>query len=151
MENDMRSKLFATTAVLALTACTVLASSAPASAQWRGGWHGGGWHGGGWGWPAAAAAGIVGGAVAAATSPLWAPGYYDSYPGYAYGSYGYAPYNYGNGTYGYGYPAPATVTVAPGTEVAQGDTTAWCAARYRSFDPASGTYLGFDGMRHTCP
>jgi hypothetical protein len=23
-------------------------------------------------------------------------------------------------------------------------------ARFRSFDPASGTYLGFDGARHTC-
>jgi hypothetical protein len=23
-------------------------------------------------------------------------------------------------------------------------------ARFRSFDPASGTYLGFDGVRHSC-
>jgi BA14K-like protein len=26
-----------------------------------------------------------------------------------------------------------------------------CAARFRSFDPATGTYLGFDGRRHSCP
>jgi hypothetical protein len=26
-----------------------------------------------------------------------------------------------------------------------------CQARFRSFDPASGTYLGFDGARHSCP
>jgi BA14K-like protein len=27
----------------------------------------------------------------------------------------------------------------------------YCAQRYRSFDPATGTYLGFDGQRHPCP
>jgi len=27
---------------------------------------------------------------------------------------------------------------------------AYCASRYRSFDPESGTYLGFDGLRHYC-
>jgi hypothetical protein len=25
-----------------------------------------------------------------------------------------------------------------------------CAARFHSYDPASGTYLGFDGRRHRC-
>jgi hypothetical protein len=27
---------------------------------------------------------------------------------------------------------------------------AYCSSRYRSFDPMSGTYLGFDGNRHYC-
>jgi BA14K-like protein len=27
----------------------------------------------------------------------------------------------------------------------------YCAQRYRSFDPTTGTYLGFDGQRHPCP
>jgi len=27
---------------------------------------------------------------------------------------------------------------------------AYCARRYRSFDPASGTYIGKDGVRHPC-
>jgi hypothetical protein len=27
---------------------------------------------------------------------------------------------------------------------------AYCASKYRSFDPASGTYLGYDGLRHPC-
>jgi hypothetical protein len=27
----------------------------------------------------------------------------------------------------------------------------YCASRFRSFDPASGTYLGYDGLRHPCP
>jgi len=133
----MRSKLLGGAAALALTAGMALATAVPASAQWHG-WHGG-WHGGwhdGWGWPAATAAGIVGGALAAATSPFWAPGYYDYYPGYAYGPYGYNTYDY--------VPAPA-VTVAPGGDVA------WCEAHYRSYNPATETYLGFDGRYHRCP
>jgi hypothetical protein len=31
------------------------------------------------------------------------------------------------------------------------DTVAYCADRYRSYDVASGTYLGYDGSRHPCP
>lgn len=31
------------------------------------------------------------------------------------------------------------------------DAVAYCAQRYRSYDPASGTYLGYDGNRHACP
>ncbi|HWK93957.1 MAG TPA: BA14K family protein [Pseudolabrys sp.] len=27
----------------------------------------------------------------------------------------------------------------------------YCARRYRSYDPYSGTYLGYDGYRHPCP
>ena len=27
----------------------------------------------------------------------------------------------------------------------------YCAGRFRSYDPASGTYMGYDGMRHPCP
>jgi hypothetical protein len=28
---------------------------------------------------------------------------------------------------------------------------AYCSQRFRSYDPASGTYLGYDGLRHPCP
>ena len=28
---------------------------------------------------------------------------------------------------------------------------AYCEQTYRSYDPASGTYLGYDGLRHPCP
>jgi hypothetical protein len=28
---------------------------------------------------------------------------------------------------------------------------AWCAHRYRSYDWASGTFLGYDGLRRRCP
>lgn len=27
----------------------------------------------------------------------------------------------------------------------------YCMRRYRSYDPGSGTYVGFDGRRHPCP
>jgi len=78
----------------------------------------------------------------------------------AYGGYGYDPYYYGD-TYAYddgayydpGYavafdqPTVAVETPAP----AIGDATSYCAQRFRSYDPASGTYLGFDGLRHPCP
>jgi BA14K-like protein len=123
LEDNMRSKLLAGTAALLLTGCTVLATAAPASAAPR--WH----HGF---WPGAVAAGVIGGAVAAATSPLWAPGYYDYYPGYAPGPY----YDY----------APAA-QVAPVAGVDAG----WCQAHFRSYNPATGMYMGFDGQYHSCP
>jgi hypothetical protein len=30
------------------------------------------------------------------------------------------------------------------------ESSSYCAQRYRSYDPASGTYLGRDGRRHSC-
>jgi hypothetical protein len=32
-----------------------------------------------------------------------------------------------------------------------GDAVGYCSQRYRSYDPASGTFLGYDGLRHPCP
>ena len=31
------------------------------------------------------------------------------------------------------------------------DAVAYCMNRFKSYDPASGTYLGYDGYRHPCP
>jgi BA14K-like protein len=45
-------------------------------------------------------------------------------------------YYYGEPTYAYE-PPPGDV--------------AYCEQRFRSYDPASGTYLGYDGRRHPCP
>jgi hypothetical protein len=78
----------------------------------------------GWGF----GAGLVGGAIiggALAPYPYYGPG----------------PYYYGPGPY----YAPGPV-YAPG-----GDAVAYCMQRFRSYDPASGTYLGYDGLRHPCP
>jgi BA14K-like protein len=48
-----------------------------------------------------------------------------------------APYYYGGGPYYYG---PST-----------GSAVAYCLRRFKSYDPRSGTYLGYDGYRHPCP
>jgi hypothetical protein len=45
------------------------------------------------------------------------------------------------------YPPPPPPPPAP----AVASAVDYCAQRYRSYDPASGTYLGFDGQRHPCP
>lgn len=31
------------------------------------------------------------------------------------------------------------------------DAVSYCMQRFRSYDPRSGTYLGYDGLRHPCP
>jgi len=84
------------------------------------------WRGGGWGW--GVGAGLLGGAIIGGM--LAAPYYYG--PGYYY-----APGPY--------YPAPGYYGPPAGDEVA------YCMDRFRSYDPRSGTYLGYDGYRHPCP
>jgi hypothetical protein len=88
-------------------------------------WRGGGWRGGGWG----LGAGLLGGAI---IGGMLASPYY----------YGPGPYYYYPGPY---YPAPGYVVTPPGNAVA------YCMQRFKSYDPRSGTYLGFDGRRHPCP
>ena len=61
-------------------------------------------------------------------------------------------YGYYNSPYYYnddGYYDDGAVAVAPAP--ADDDSASYCAQRYRSYDPASGTYLGNDGRRHPCP
>jgi hypothetical protein len=98
---------------------------------WGGGWGGDNWPGYGWGWGAAAAG--AGLAYAASSD------YCDPY----YSSYGYC--NYGYGSY-----APAYGTAAA-TYGASSDAIADCARRFRSYDPASQTYLSYGGQRVSCP
>jgi hypothetical protein len=71
---------------------------------------------------AGVAAGVIGGAIIGSAIA-------NSQPYYGPGPY-YAP----------GYYAPPP-----------GDAVAYCMQRFRSYDPNSGTYLGFDGLRHPCP
>jgi hypothetical protein len=108
---------------------------APAAGQrWHGGgnWNRGGynrgWQGGyrrgnNWG-PALgglAAGAIIGGALAAQAAP--------------------PPYYYGGPVY----------DTAPVYEPSGPDDVAYCMQQFRSYDPMSGTYLGYDGLRHPCP
>jgi hypothetical protein len=51
----------------------------------------------------------------------------------------------------YVYSDPAPVYDAAPQVADEGDSVAYCQRTYRSYDPASGTYLGYDGLRHPCP
>jgi hypothetical protein len=88
----------------------------------------------GWGW-GGVGAGFVAGAILGGA--LVGPHYY----------YGPGPYYYGAPYY------PAPYYPAPGYSgaPAAGDPVAYCMARFKSYDPNSGTYLGYDGNRHPCP
>jgi BA14K-like protein len=105
---------------------------------WGGGWNGGYWGNSGWGWGAAAVgAGLAYGAASSFCDPN-----YDPYCSGGYASYGYAPGAYG--AYGY---APMSSGAAYGSA----DAVAECARRFRSYDPASQTYLAYNGQRIQCP
>ncbi len=78
--------------------------------------------------------------------------------------YGYGPgYGYGRGYYrrgygdtaagvGIGLAAGAIIGGAIAASSAQAQqNAAYCARRYRSYDPQSGTYLNNDGNRYPCP
>jgi hypothetical protein len=92
----------------------------------------------------AAAAGVATGAAIAAG------GYGYGYSGQYYGdNYAYDP-NYAGDGYdnSYAYDNGDQQAWGDQTTVAVGGDASYCAQRYRSYDPASGTYLGFDGLRH---
>ena len=117
----MRTKIMAGIAALAIAASSVVATT-PAQARWHGGGWYGGWHHGGYGYGwGPALGGFAAGAIIG-------------------GALAARPYYYGPG---YGYP--------PGYAYAPGGAVAYCAQRFRSYDPGSGTYLGYDGYRHPCP
>jgi hypothetical protein len=115
---------------------------------WRGG-YGGGYRGGYGGYryyrggggfiPGAVAGAVIGGAIASQNY-----GYYGG-PGY------YAPSyyddQYADGGYGYYDDGAVAAAAAPVGD----DSVAYCTQKFKSYDPASGTYLGYDGLRHPCP
>lgn len=95
----------------------------------------------------AVAAGVATAGAIALGNGYYNDGYYD--PNYAYGD----SYAYGDGvTYDTGLPLVAfDQPQGPvAVEGAVGGDASYCAQRYRSYDPASGTYLGYDGLRHPC-
>jgi len=86
--------------------------------------------------------------------PIGRSGYYNSAPGWGFNQNSapagdtYAPggdqfrqssyYNY----------SPMAGPLIGGTG---GRDVAYCQSRFHSYDPATGTYRGFDGARHPCP
>jgi hypothetical protein len=99
------------------------------------------WNGGGWRHGYRPGIGFAAGLAAGSALGYGYGGYYDD--GY-YADNGYYgdPYAYNDGYYGTG---------DSGYVVSSNDDSGSCAQRYRSYDPASGTYLGYDGQRHPCP
>jgi BA14K-like protein. len=87
-----------------------------------------------------------------------------------YGGYRYRPYYYGGyyrPYYGYGYGYDPGAAVAAGifglaagaiasSAIAspprryRSSWVAYCSRKYKSFNPRTGTYLGYDGRRHVC-
>jgi hypothetical protein len=45
----------------------------------------------------------------------------------------------------------AAGAIIAGSVAQNSNAVQYCASRYRSYDPRSGTYLGYDGYRHACP
>lgn len=135
----------------ALLALGTLAAAVPAQAQWgpRPGWGPG--PGPGWG---------------PGPRPGWGPGYGPG-PGYYNRNCGWGGCNNNNagaaaaaGLVGgliLGAAAASAanqarqpqVYYAPGP-AADPNWISYCSAKYRSFDPRTGTYLGYDGLRHPC-
>ena len=80
---------------------------------------------------------MIGGALASESYAYYGgPDYYasGSYPGY----------------YDDGYSDDAAVVAVAPAPVGD-DAVAYCMQTYQSYDPASGTYIGYDGLRHPCP
>jgi hypothetical protein len=65
------------------------------------------------------------------------------------------PYDQSNGAYGQSGPydqSSGMYNEAPGMGAPGNQSAvASCEMRFRSYDPATGTYVGFDGTRHPCP
>lgn len=122
----MRTKLTAVAMALAVGATGLLIGASPADAQWR---RNGGYYG----------------------------GYYGGYNG----GYGYRRYNRGYNNGGALLGGLAAGAIIGGALTAQpryygsrgygGRAVAYCMRRFKSYDPGSGTYLGYDGYRHPCP
>jgi hypothetical protein len=125
----MQSGFAKSIAAVALLSATFMASTAPASAQTR---HHTKQHANQTYMRVVPADVPNIGPVPAATSPNWQADYFGYVPGR---SYGYGPL-----------PGVPQFGGAP-QRFAQSDASC---ARFRSYDPASGSYLGRDGRRHIC-
>ncbi len=93
-------------------------------------------HGNGFGVGAGVAAGLAAGAIIGGAMQQ-NDGYYPAEP------YPVEPYPVYSDQ-GPGYDAGPQVADDAGA-------VAYCEQTFRSYDPASGTYLGYDGLRHPCP
>ena len=134
-----------TFAALVAVAALAIPHTAEAGRYWRHGYWGPGPY---WG------AGLVGlGVGLAVGSALAAPPVYVAPPPpYAYvpppppPPVAYGPGPYAPGPYVEEPYAPAAYAGGPGGQ----DWIAYCSSKYRSFNPATGMYTGYDGRQHPC-
>jgi hypothetical protein len=73
---------------------------------------------------------------------------------YRRGYYGHRHHGYGGTAAGVGIGLAAGAIIGGAIAASQAQAqqnAAYCAQRYRSYDPASGTYLNRDGNRYPCP
>jgi hypothetical protein len=106
--------------------------------------------------------GLAAGAALGAAAAYGSDGYYGGgyYDGGYYGG-GYGAYASGGGYYGGGYGAyasgaaaydsPGGIYVLDGTEMSEAAAIDYCAARFRSYDRASQTFMSYSGERMSCP
>jgi hypothetical protein len=120
-----------------------------------GGFHGGGFHGGGSAWRGGGSAwrgGGWGGGYGGGGYGGWGGGYGD---GYGYGGAALGLGLLGGAIIGSQYPyygsGYATYPQATYPQDGGAVSSASCASRFKSYNPATGTYLGYDGLRHPCP
>jgi len=108
----------------------------------------GGAAGGGQGAAIGAGIGAATGAIIASQGERRGGGYYY----WRRGCYIHRPYGWVRVSRRYCYSdeyyEPRRVYRAPPVDR---DAVEYCMRRYRSYDPRSGTYIGYDGYRHPCP
>ena len=104
----------------------------------------------------------MGGAYGPGPGPRYYNGDNDSYNGYNdgyYGNYrrdGFWPGEVADDIAGDTIGTAGAIATAPfralngNPSYAMGPDVTYCAQRYRSYDPASGTFMGYDGRRHPC-
>jgi BA14K-like protein len=144
----MKMRTFLVNAMVSTFALGAIMAPSLAAAQFHG--HGGGHHGG-------HGMGGHGGGFHAGGG-----GYHGGY--YPGGGYGGGGYGYGAAA---GVAALATGALIGGAVASHdqgyyppygdaapaygGDAVAYCQQTYRSYNPATGSYLGYDGVRYACP
>ncbi|MGQ3675339.1 BA14K family protein [Xanthobacter sp. TB0139] len=134
----------------------------------RPGWNRPGWNRPGWnrpGWrpppPAIGRPGRPGGRPSGWGRPgwrpppgAWGPGRW--YPGRGWWrpGWGWGYYNNNGAWIALGTAAALAIGAAAASQsapVADADAIAYCARKFRSYNPRTGTYTGYDGRQHRCP
>jgi hypothetical protein len=147
---------------LAIGIAVIAAAVTVDTADARRGGGGGGFRGGGFGGGAGMRGGGFGGGRAHVSRPIARPGVgtrpggpgWANRPGWGNGGWGYRPgYGWGAAAVGAGIASSYYNDGYYGDESpgADADAVAYCAQRFRSYDPASRTYLANSGRRVSCP